>query len=123
MKRNFIFLILSILTTISCEKVENPHFSSSIIGEWSWISSCGGIAGICYNPKSTNEKIKIVFTEDSVYNSYLNDTLKTSARFHIYKNGINFENSISQTFLVSHDTLYLNDFCCDGYNSNYKRVR
>jgi hypothetical protein len=31
--------------------------------------------------------------------------------------------SRSQMFRILHDTLYLDDFCCDQYYSIYKRVR
>jgi hypothetical protein len=121
--KKIIFLLVIIASYYGCKKDSILNYSSSLIGEWFWLKSCGGFAGGCDTPQSTNETMNLSFTIDSVYNYYLNDTLRGSGRFHVYKNVISYENSISRTFLISHDTLYLNDYCCDGFNSNYKRIK
>ena len=118
---------------VDCKK-ENPKtYSASLVGEWSWIKSCGGIAGICYTPESTKSNSKIVFTPDSTYRFYRNDTLKISSCFSVNRN-LSIDNvqsatitycfsSVQQTIKISHDTLFLDDGCCDGFSNSYKRVK
>ena len=121
MKNLLIFSLILVIVGFGCKKTEIQHFSSSIVGEWSWIRTVSeGITVIVYTPKSTNERINLVFTADSICNTYQNDTLKGSNRFHIYKNIINYENSQSQAVLITHDTLVLDN---DNYGSEYKRVK
>jgi hypothetical protein len=132
MKKLF-YLFTIIFSLYACESENSTDYSASLIGEWSWISSCGGIAGICYTPKSTNQRINLVFTADSMFNTYRNDTLKASFKFQTYilppsdmpgtANVIKYNSSNQVKFSIIHDTLYLNDFCCDGFNSNYKRIK
>jgi hypothetical protein len=132
MKKIVLILVL-IVACYGCKRDNSYDFSPSLIGEWSWISSCGGIAGICYTPKSTNQKINLVFTVDSMFNTYVNDTLKAATRFQTYisptsdfpgtADVIKYNSSNQVKFLIIRDTLYLNDFCCDGFNSNYKRIK
>ena len=130
--RWILFLLIAFVICTTCKKDNSYAYSSSLTGDWSWISSCGGIAGICYTPKSTNEKIILVFSADSLISSFINDTLRLSERFSVYKlvsqengdttNVIKYA-SRSQMFHILHDTLFLDDFCCDQFYSIYKRVR
>jgi len=131
MKKIIVILVI-IIIHFGCIKDNFYSYSSSLFGDWSWFSTCGGIAGICYTPKSTNQKINLVFTSDSIFKKFVNDTLNTSGKFWVYKlvstdtkdttNVINY-GSASQMFLIIHDTLYLDDFCCDRYGSGFKRIK
>jgi hypothetical protein len=127
------FIVLFLLIIYGCKKVNPSEFSPNLIGEWSWISSCGGLSYKCYTPKATNHNIKLVFTTDSLFKTFQNDTLKSSARFQTYvlppldmpgtTNVIKFNSSNQLKFSIARDTLFLNDFCCDGFNSTYKRIK
>ena len=131
--KKIIFFLVIIVTSSGCKKEKPIDYSSSLTGKWSWISSCGGFAFHCSTPESTNQKINLVFTTDSTLNTYVNDTLKASTRFQTYisptsdfpgtADVIKFNSSIQVKFSIIRDTLYLNDFCCDGFNSNYKRIK
>jgi len=132
--KNIISILVIIVSIYGCKKDDSFISSSSLIGEWSWISTCGGIAGICYTPKSTNQRINLVFTVDSMYKSFTNDTLKDSGKFHVYKvisantkdTSIVLQyGSASQTFLIIRDTLYFpkGDLCFDCFSTNYKRTK
>lgn len=132
--KNIVVLVLVLISFYECKKDNPSNFSSSLIGEWAWISSCGGLSYNCYTPKTTNHKINIVFTVDSMFNIYQNDTLKAITRFQTYisttsdfpgtADVIKYYNSSNQLkFSIVHDTLYLNDFCCDGFNNTYKRIK
>jgi hypothetical protein len=134
MKKLTLFIIVIITYCAGCKKDDSFISSSSLIGEWSWISTCGGIAGGCYTPKTTNQRINLVFTVDSIYKSFTNDTLKDSGRFHVYKlisnntkdtsNVLQYGTS-SQMFLIVRDTLYFPrpQLCFDCFASNYKRIK
>jgi hypothetical protein len=134
MKKLEIIVLIVIAFYDGCKKDDSFISSSSIVGEWSWISSCGGIGGICFTPKSTNQRINLIFTADSTYKNFINDTLKNSGKYHIYKvisndtkdtsNVIQYE-STSQRFLIIRDTLYFpqSNLCFDCFRSNYKRIK
>jgi hypothetical protein len=66
-----IILLAIIVYNGGCKKDDSFISSSRVVGEWSWISTCGGIAGICYTPKSTNQRINLVFTVDSMYKTFM----------------------------------------------------
>lgn len=85
MKKSIVLVLIVIAFYEGCKKDDSYVSSSSLVGEWSWISTCGGIAGICYTPKSANQRINFVFTLDSMYKSIINDNIKDSGKFHVYK--------------------------------------
>ena len=132
--KKIMFLLVVIAFSFGCKKDDTFISSSSLIGEWSWISTCGGIAGVCYTPKSTNQRINLVFTVDSMYKSIINDTIKDSGKSHIYKvisadtkdaSNVLQYGSASQTFFIMSDTLYFppSSSCFDCFGSNYKRIK
>jgi hypothetical protein len=131
--KKIIVLILVLISFYECKKDNPSNFSSSIIGEWAWISSCGGISYNCYTPKTTNHKINLVITVDSMFNTYQNDTLISTTRFQTFisptsdlpgtADVIKFNSSNQLKFSIVRDTLFLNDFCCDGFNHIYKRIK
>jgi hypothetical protein len=124
--------MIVITLCLGCKKVNSTGSSSSLIGEWSWVSTCGGFAGTCYYPQQTKESVSLVYTMDSIYNYYLNDTLRTSCRFHLNRliytnpndtiNVIKYDTGSSEEFLIYHDTLSLTVNGAD-ISSYYKRVR
>ena len=130
--KKIISLVIIIAFCCGCEKEKPVVYSTSLIGEWTWLMSCGGFTGGCTTPKSSNQKITLVFTIDSIYNFYLNDTLRESITFHTYKsispdfmdtvNVIKFGFS-NQIYSINRDTLYLDDSNIDGFSSSYKRFR
>ncbi len=114
---------------------------NTIIGEWDWISTCGGISGTqCITPGSigfTNTIIidKIAGTDDSIfYAVYKNDSVLYEGNVRIsYSNSIygkiwNFENleGISSELLVilsnSNDTLVFGDNCEDCFSYSYVKI-
>ncbi len=134
MNKLILYFIPFLSVLVGCEKEKSPEYSSSLIGKWSWLSTCGGIAGICYTPKTTQTNINIIFTKDSICCTYRNDTLRSSVRIHTYKVITQYNDTmniitqgvgvgIDQTFSITHDTLSLNDYMVDdGFGSIYKRI-
>jgi hypothetical protein len=122
--------------TIS-EKTDSTEVSSGLIGKWSWFSTCGlGNDKDCYTPESTNSKQYIVFTNDSIYNYFKNDTLRRSCSFHTRREASRygpFYNYIidydiyyyfgPQNYRISHDTLTMsNIFGFQVWIDRYKKV-
>jgi hypothetical protein len=124
-----ITVVLSIL--YGCEKDKPISYSSNIVGEWSWLSTCGGFSGLCSTPQSTHITFKLEFTKDSVYSEFQNDTLISSSKFHLHKqvpidsnDTIYFLqiNSVNESYLIIHDTLSLQIIGAD-FGSAYKRIK
>jgi hypothetical protein len=131
-KNLLIFSLIMVIVGFGCKKTEIQHFSSSIIGEWTWVSTCGGFTGFCATPKSINDKVNLVFTADSILNYYQADTLRATSRFHIYRiiyadnpndtMNILQNDGRNQYFTLSGNILYLTYEGAD-FGSDYKRVR
>jgi hypothetical protein len=133
--KKIIFLLAITIASYGCKK-ENPVTNSSrLIGEWSWLSTCAGNTD-CLTPGTTHNSINVVFTVDSVYNYYLNDTLRLSHRFRTFQSisesskdtlyFINFESAGVERYLITHDTLSLfNDDpnILISNSSRYKRIK
>jgi hypothetical protein len=134
MKKRLTVLILLFLPLVSCKKEITPNYSSTIIGEWSWIISCVGTGTGCWTAVSTNTTRNLIFTTDSKCISYQNDTLIASIKFHTFKslnedgksysNLIKYESGFTDMFSISHDTLSLENL--EGIVtivSRYKRIK
>jgi hypothetical protein len=134
--KKLLVLLLMIVSFCGCEK----HYIDgrpSIIGKWSWINTCGGFSYRCDTPESTNNKINIVFTDDSIYHYYQNDTLTESTRFHTYEitsiepSGnqpystyiIKWESGMQGIFSLTNDILSIWDGNYDGMTSHYKKIK
>lgn len=131
--KKIMFLLVIILSSCGCKKDNSFKNSSGIIGKWSWLNTCGGSGTDCWTPVSTHSSSNLVFTSDSIYNYYKNDTLKFSTNFHAYttvsEDGkyityiINYDSGNLGMFSISHDTLSLID---EGditfFTSHYKRI-
>jgi hypothetical protein len=130
MKR-IIFLLLIITFSISCKKEKSNGFSSRLTGEWSWISTCLLGGAECMTSVSTHTSRNLVFTSDSLFYVYQNDTLRISSNFHTYDSGsedgyIKYGNDSGNAdrFTVTHDTLTLvNLYGYITWVNQYKRIK
>lgn len=132
MKKIILFIIL-ILVETGCEKNKSDDYSRSLIGEWEWISSCGGFSYHCSTPESSNRNIKIAFTADSLFITYQDNQIIQSTKFSTLVSPtsdmpgtpdvIKYGGFIQTYFSISHDTLALNDSYADGFLSKYKRIK
>jgi hypothetical protein len=134
MEKRLILLILFIPLFVSCKKDNSSDDSLDLIGEWSWINTCGGSGTDCWTPTTTQTSGRIVFTSDSIYNFYQNDTLRLSTKFHtnttISDDGkytthiIKYDSGGWGMFSITDDTLSLVD---EGditfFTSHYKRIK
>ena len=133
MKR-LLFLLIIIAFCYGCKKDNSFNSSSSLIGNWSWVITCVGTGNACWTPATENYSSSIVFTSDSSYNVFMNDTLRLSTKFHtltqISEDGkntthiIKYDSGSWGMFSISDDTLSLID---EGgitfFTSRFKRIK
>jgi hypothetical protein len=132
MKR-ILFLLIIIVFCFGCEKNNSFNSSSNLIGKWSWVITCVGTGNACWTPASESYSSNIVFTSDSTYNVFMNDTLRLSTKFHTYTQISDDAKSITHIikydsgswgmFSIIDDTLSLIDE--NGitfFTSRYKRI-
>lgn len=145
-----IFLIVIIALAYACEKInssekvtisektDSTEVSSSLIGKWTWFSTCGGMGdwpATCYTPDSTKTTKYLVFTQDSTYKYFYNDTLRCSSPFHTYCEVINegldtlyfidYDSIITgpDWYIISHDTLTMRNVLGFAlWTNRYKKV-
>jgi len=124
-------IVLGWVILSSCEK--NYVKVPGLVGRWDWVSTCGGFAGICYTPESTGKSSYYVFTADSNYYFYANDTLISKGRYHTYtrvaedSKVLNMlqAGEMSAAYNISGDLLsWPSDFlCCDFMGSSYRKAK
>jgi len=128
MKKLIPFLIILVFSA-GCEK--NTVISPTLFGKWEWTSTCGGFAGICYTPQSTGQNSYIIFTADSNFYFYGNDTLKIKGKFHVFNITVNNESykyleagSMGGEYTLTGDELSWpeNHACCDCFGTSYIRT-
>ena len=136
MKKLSFFLIITTFFAISCTKDEivAQNSTSMLTGEWRWVSSTGGIAGITITPETAGYERKLVLTDDMKYSRYKDNVLQKSGKFELTK-----EKTIYKTELVdfikfddatksviqgnTSDELLLADNFYDGFGETFKRIK
>lgn len=124
----FAFLILAILILISCESHSNIDDSSSIIGNWIWVESSGGIAGETNTPESTGNQIELEINKYTVkrfengelmselaYKIEISESIRSTEKIEM----IVYENDWKQSFEKHGKKLYLYDECYDCFQNEY----
>ncbi|HKJ43978.1 MAG TPA: hypothetical protein VKA27_17915 [Sunxiuqinia sp.] len=120
--KKLLFIILTVLLS-GCQK-ETFH-ASGLTGEWNWLYTSGGFAGMTYTPESTGFTSTIEFTPDSIYRIFRDGELQLESNYHLSPPDlISYdETSILQSFRISKDTLTLIDQCDDCFMSIYIRIK
>ena len=126
-----IFLLVIIVSGCGCKKDNSSENSSGLTGEWSWICTCGLAGTDCKTPASTHTSHNLIFTSDSLYYNYQNDTLKISGMFHTYESGqkdgvikYDYDSGNADRFSLTHDTLTLsNIYGFLTWVSQYKKIK
>ena len=129
--KKILFLLAIILFSCGCKKDNSTYNSSGLIGEWSWISTCGLAGTDCQTPASTHGSSKLIFTSDSLFYAYQNDTLRISSIFHTYDSDskvgyikYDYDSWNTDRFTISHDTLSIaNLYGFITWVSRYKSIK
>lgn len=125
--------VFTLCSVSSCNK-EKMLTSDSIVGEWRWVKSVGGIGGFTLTPKTEGFTQKWVFNADSTCKFYHKDTVAINGKFSIKHN---YKTSAGETFdliktgswtesafTIRNDSLFFSDiFISDGFNSTYVRIK
>ena len=124
-----LFFLVFFIFLFGCQKDNSINYSSGLIGKWSWLRTCGGFVG-CVGPEEEHVTINLVYTSDSIYTLYQNDSLKFSSRFHTFKlysidgkdsvDIIKYDSGGSYNYSITHDTLGLGNLII---GSIYKRIK
>lgn len=137
MKKLSFLLIITSLLAFSCTKEEilsANESTSSLVGEWRWISSTGGIAGKTITPSLAGYERKLVLTADLKFSRYKDNTLESSGTYQltqgksIYKveqvDFIKFSDGTSAVIISQSATeLSLADNFYDGFGETYQRIK
>lgn len=137
MKKLSFLLILAALFAFSCTKEEvlaTSESTSSLVGEWRWVSSTGGIAGKTITPSSAGYERKLILTTDLKFSRYKDNILESSGTYQItqgksiYKSEqvdfIKFSDGTSSVIISqSASELSLADNFYDGFGEVYQRIK
>lgn len=130
MKRISVLILIG-LAVLGCSK-DDGEIVESIVGEWNWVKSTGGIADITYTPQTTGENRELVISSDSLKH-YTNGELVSKIKYKIEMVHIDDEvlkmivpepeEVIRQFFVLEQNRLFLIDDCADCFISEYKRMK
>jgi hypothetical protein len=129
MNKSILFL-LALAIICSCEKEKQYVYSSNLIGEWAWVSTCGGFSGLCSTPETSNLTVKHVYSADSMYYEYENNSLISSYRYHLKSqiseggDTLKFIQTANgtQAYSINDNALYISFVGADFW-STYKRIK
>ena len=136
MKKLSFLVVFAALFAFSCKKevVLAIVASTSLAGEWRWVSSTGGIAGTTITPTSAGYERKLVLTSYFKFSRYKSAVLEKSGTYEITKaksiyrtelvDFIKFSDGTSLvTMSQPADELSLADNTYDGFNVIYQRIK
>lgn len=106
----------------------------TMIGNWNWLSTSGGIAISLYTPENTGEIRRVEFDNKNNFRYYVNDILKSDHTFKIEKSksitgndsaliAYNLLSSRQSIMFRGPDTLILFDECYDCYEHYFIRIK
>ncbi|MCW5516912.1 hypothetical protein [Muriicola sp. Z0-33] len=140
---NYLLLIISI-AICGCTAADREPESTTggqeqgtLNGNWHWVRSSGSIAGITVTPESSGKTMEIEFTQDMVFNKYVDNQLVYTSPYVIQLKdsiiqfttlalfeslGPGFDHQVEQQFrLINNNSLLLLDPCCDNFTFEFER--
>ena len=120
-----IIVLFSVMT--SCD--EDCSTPETVIGEWTWVKSYGGLAGHTITPESEGYTKHLVI-EDHFYKEYINDSLVHSTQYDLRYDPdslfgtpylIWFDTGGTFTYNHEGDKLEIYEGCPDCYDHFYTR--
>jgi len=105
------------------ELIEISDFAHNrLIGEWEWIESSGGIAGITLIPETQGYTKAYHFSSDSNLSIYKNDTLIIETTYEVIGDTLKIEGQdIYQIVDFKTDRIILYDQCIDCFINVFER--
>jgi len=127
--KKLMLIILVMTTFLSCTKDDAELMNTSLIGNWNWIESSGGIDGRIETPNSTGNTIRIQITNTNI-KKYVNGNLESNLNYSIYigevieggsREIILYEDEWKQSVYLSGNQLTLIDQCSDCFHNKYEK--
>lgn len=128
--KKYCYIILSFIILSGCTRKKVNTEESEIIGNWNWVESFGGIAGILETPESTGNTIQLDISSNTI-KKYVNGVLESSLSYSIETGDsgilggtqemIIYENDFRQSFILTGNTLLLYDECDDCFQHEYEK--
>jgi len=132
--RRFPAIVLLIFISSSCTKTGVQTLQHDIYGTWVLKQYSGGLAGGTYTPTGIST---FTFQQNNNYSSAYNDSITEKGTFNIAKAGTpNYYFSetllkllpsaggeITYGIVISHDSLFLDQGCCDQFTYTYVKQK
>lgn len=123
-----------LLISLGCgKKVVKSVSYHPLVGTWSWIESVGGIAGVRLTPESEGYTKTHVYSPDSIFLGFRNDSLMIVAKYSITRKLV-WDKYMADVLQVDeqiekiikfrgNDTLSLGDHVVDGFGHLFVRIK
>lgn len=115
------------------KKVVKSESYHPIVGTWSWVESFGGIGGVRLTPESEGYTKTHVYSPDSTFFGFRNDSLMIVAKYSITRKLVwdsymaevlQIEGQIEKIIeFQGNDTLGLGDHVVDGFGHLFVRIK
>jgi hypothetical protein len=119
MKFVFYVIVLALVGFTGCTKDSSVDSSAAdLVGNWEWVKSSGGIAGIVQTPKTLGYTYSVTYTKDGRYLQYDKDgklaydesyviSQATSILDNKERNMVTLDASTMFSFEIRNDSLFL----------------
>ena len=124
--------ILAVVGPIGCSDPTAPGTQDLLEGDWTWVESSGGIAGVTRTPESTGETMSLRFLSGSSVEVTRNGSVEGTTTYELVSSAdgatttIQYAQGIfgfaSQGLSVTQGVLILIDGCCDGFTYRFERA-
>ena len=121
------------LSALGCETLPTQGLPLEIVGEWEWMESVGGIAGVTNTPASTGQTLTLIIRQDGSLDALRDGVLWKTVTYLLVPHrqagewDISYSEPVvgfeSQHVELRGDVLILTDGCCDGFTSRFRRER
>ena len=131
-------ILLSALIITQCGKSTNPPSEPTILGNWVWESSIGGIAGTTRTPETEGYSVFLSFMSDSTFTRAMTDTAgiedSYEGSYYVAYEEIPFWSHIDSAYVLYMDNampailemtmseLGLVEMCADCFGHTYLRI-
>jgi hypothetical protein len=124
-------VVLTTLVLGACTSASTDPDADLLSGNYEWVRSSGGIAGVTMTPASENYRVRFSFSGNQV-TAFRNDSLKATSTVTVRGDEVTYQPSISvfvfdggidvQTIRkLPGDTIALADPCCDRFEHVFVR--
>ena len=130
--KSLLIAFITSFTLFSCRS-EDELDTKTLVGNWDWVATSGGISGQTETPDSTGKNIILTFTEDDRYSFTTNGTVTEEGTFSLYKDVsdlshyevtfLHFSNSSNDMVINKNEDgeLVFSDDTVDGYTYTYHK--